>query len=239
MRLRQQHWMPAMGDGHELAMSRFNLSPYRFHGIAYDKAEDAGGEGADAGGSGDDKGEGDKDKGKKLTSDELTARLEKSQADLKRANAESAERRRKLEAYEADEAKRKKDEEDRKTAELTELQKAQKERDEAKAEAARLADERQKERVNNAIEKAARGLKFRDEADAVTMIDRAKVKIAEDGTVSGIKEALEELVKAKPYLVETTENPKPGKGTPPPKTNGKQPQPGPGTPPATKPLVRF
>jgi len=224
-----------MGDAGP-AMGRFTLSQYHFPGLAFDKPEGDGGEGgAGAGGSGDDK-----DKGKKpQTAEELQVELEKARKALHEANDMSKADRLRLKSLEDAEAKRKKDEEDRKTAELTELQKAQKERDEAKAEAAQLKDQSQKERVNNAIEKAARGLKFRDEADAVTMIDRAKVKIAEDGTISGIKEALEELVKAKPYLVETKEEPKPGKGTPPPKTNGKQPQPGPGTPPATKPLVRF
>ena len=221
-------------------MSRFTLSPYRFPGLMFDKPEGEGGEGGGgAGGSGDDKGD-DKGKGKKPTPEELAAELEKTRDALKKANSESAERRKRLEALEADEAKRKKAEEDAKTAELSELQKAQKERDEAKAENARLATEQQKERVNTAIEKAARGLKFRDEADAVTMIDRSKVKIGDDGTVTGIKESLEELVKAKPYLVETPEEKKPTKGTPPPKSNGKQPQPGSnGTPPAARPLVKF
>jgi len=69
-------------------------------------------------------------------------------------------------------------------------------------EAARQKDlqEFNTERVRSAVKLAALSMGFADPDDATTLADLSKVAI--DGEkISGIKEALEALAKAKPYLI--------------------------------------
>ncbi|MBN1967534.1 MAG: hypothetical protein JW910_22960, partial [Anaerolineae bacterium] len=67
---------------------------------------------------------------------------------------------------------------------------------------------------NAVIAEAARDTdahgRLSDPADAVRMIDLSKITVADDGTVSGVAEAIKGLVEAKPYLVAATAKP----GTP-------------------------
>lgn len=98
----------------------------------------------------------------------------------------------------------------------TELQKA---RDEAKAEA---QNEVRFDRVNDKAEAIAKDLKFHDAKDALAVIEKDKLPLDKDGKPdeAAIKKALEDLLKAKPYLAETDvrrapkDRPKPATGTP-------------------------
>lgn len=103
------------------------------------------------------------------------------------------------------------------TAHAVELQKA---KDDAKAEAQL---EVRFDRVNDKTEALASTLKFHDAKDALAVIDKDKLPVDKDGKPdeAAIKKALEDLLKAKPYLAATDngrpapkERPKPATGRP-------------------------
>ena len=121
-----------------------------------------------------------------LTLEQATAELEKTRAALKAANAESAARRKKLEAFEAFD-----DELGRVKAELAQ---AKADADQAKASARNSA-------IRHAVETAAGTLNFQDPADALTLADLSTVQVAEDGAVSGAAEAVKALADKRPYLL--------------------------------------
>ena len=127
---------------------------------------------------------------------ELAAELERTRAALKAANAESAARRKKLEAYETAG-----DELDRVKAELAA---AKAEAEAAKATARAAA-------IKHAVEAAAAGLHFQDPADALTLADLAAVQIDDAGTVTGAAEAVKALADKRPYLLKPAGD---GLGTP-------------------------
>jgi hypothetical protein len=98
-----------------------------------------------------------------------------------------------------------------------ELQKA---KDDAKAEAQL---EVRFDRVNDKAESIAKDLKFHDTKDALATIDKDKLPLDKDGKPdeAEIKKALEDLLKAKPYLAAVDngrpaprERPKPATGRP-------------------------
>lgn len=78
-----------------------------------------------------------------------------------------------------------------------------------KAEQAALAAERDSERVNSAIVAGIVAAKLtpHDMGDVSKFIDRSQIKIGPDGTVSGVKEALDALSTAKPYLFGKEQSP--------------------------------
>jgi len=108
-------------------------------------------------------------------------------------------------------------EDTRKKASMTELEKAQTEAKTA-ADALRTAQEElYNTRVRSAITTEAVRLNFADIEDAYNLSDLSGIEIGEDGKVTGAKEVLEKLAKAKPYLIKGNGSP----GTP--KAGGKQP----------------
>ncbi len=230
MRRKNKLWGPEMGE--RLEMSRFIVN--RLPGVCFDKAE---GEPAGDGGAADAGGSGKNAPGaKKLTAEELQTELEKVQKALKDANHESADRRKKLEAFEGEETKRKLDEEQRKLAEMSDLQKAQKAIEDLKVERDQIKQQRLQDQIESEIKDMARSLKFRDPLDALRMIDRSKIVTGDDGKITGAKELLEDLAKAKPYLLDSGDPSITPKGTPKPKSK----QPGqPSEQPPAKPLVSF
>jgi len=117
---------------------------------------------------------------------QLAAELEKTRAALKAANAESAARRKKLEAFEAFD--------DELTRVKTELAQAKADAEQTKA-AARAAA------IRHAVEAAAGSLSFQDPADALTLADLSTVQVAEDGAVTGAAEAVKALADKRPYLL--------------------------------------
>lgn len=120
---------------------------------------------------------------------------------LKRANAEAAERRIKLQEYE--EAERK-----RKEAEMTELEKAQTKLSEMEQQMAALKDQNRQARITAAVKLKAAELNFHDPSDASAFIDGAALTLTDEGEVEGVEPALKALAKARPYLVKSDAGPK-------------------------------
>lgn len=88
-------------------------------------------------------------------------------------------------------------------------------------------------RTRNAITLEASKQGFADPDDAYTLADKSGVEIGKDGKITGVKEALEALAKAKPYLLKTNGKP-PGTPLvkPPVKPTEKKTEP-------AKPIIRF
>ena len=121
--------------------------------------------------------------------EQLAAKLDELQKQLKAVNRESAERRKALEAFEKAEA-------ERKAAEMTEAQKLQakldaltKERDAALAAA--------NERAIRADVLVKAGAMFEHPEDVYEKL-KAGLTLAEDGTVEGLEDALKALAKERP-----------------------------------------
>jgi hypothetical protein len=96
---------------------------------------------------------------------------------------------------------------------------------EARAKA-QEAEQRANERLIRAEVKAvATELGLVDADAALALMDRSGVKIADDGSVEGVKEALEALVTVKPWLKKPAENVSIGGGTNPPNHQQMQPKP--------------
>lgn len=130
---------------------------------------------------------------KTLTVDELLAERERMAAALKEANKEAADRRKRLEALEAADRARAE-------AAMTETEKATAKAKELEAQLSAANAELTETKILTAIEREAVRLGFADANDAAVMIDRKTITI--DGkNVTGVKEALESLSKAKPYLL--------------------------------------
>lgn len=134
-----------------------------------------------------------------------------------------------------------------KAAQMTDLEKAQAEAakanelaKQAKAEADQAKAQATQMLMDAAIITASQG--FNDPNDALQFIDRSGIERAEDGTFSGITEAIKALAESKPYLLKATEPATP-KGTPTRQRNQPQGQPqGQNVPNAwetTKRLINF
>lgn len=127
------------------------------------------------------------------TVEELLAERERMAAALKDANKESADRRKRLEALESAEKARAE-------AAMSETEKAAAKAKELEAQLNATVAELTETKISTAIEREAVRLGFTDPSDAAVMIDRKAISI--DGkSVTGVKEALEALAKAKPYLL--------------------------------------
>jgi len=117
-----------------------------------------------------------------------------------------------LEAAKAAEEERRKAEE----AQKSELQKAMDRVAALQQQSAEVEQKYANTVLRANIEREAARLGFNDPGDAYSIIDMAKLTIAEDGAVSGVAEALKELSDSKPYLLrkETPRIPptNPGKG---------------------------
>ena len=128
------------------------------------------------------------------TAEQLAAELASLRAALKAANAESMTRRKKLDELEAAE-------EERKAAQLSEVEKAKKAQADAEAKARATEERLRTAAIRNAVVLAASKANFYDPEDAFRLADLAEVQVADDGTVTGVDNALKALTKAKPHLV--------------------------------------
>lgn len=136
------------------------------------------------------------------TVDELIAERDKIAAALKDANKEAAERRKKLEKFEADEKARAE-------AAMSETEKLTAKARDLEAQLTAAQTELIETRITSAIEREAMRLGFADANDAALMLDKKAISI--DGkNVTGVKEALEALAKAKPYLLKSQQPPSVG-----------------------------
>jgi len=150
-----------------------------------------------------------------LTVEQYRAQLAESQKRIKELNRESAERRKKLEAFEKAQA-------EKETADLSELEKAKRELDGLKPELEQLKAERRKLLLERQFEKAARELKLefaseRAQETAYKLLDTEA--LGED--MSGMVDAVKALQKEHAYLFGKTVQPAPetdatqkGKGRP-------------------------
>jgi len=120
--------------------------------------------------------------------------LGRTRAALRTANAEAADRRRKLAALE-------KAEQERADAELSEKERLEKqlaEAQEARAKAEAVVND---VLLKTAVTLAAAKAGFIDAGVAYQLADLAGVEIGEDGEVAGVDKALKALAKGKPYLL--------------------------------------
>jgi hypothetical protein len=106
-----------------------------------------------------------------------------------------------------------------KEAQMSELEKAQTQVTEAMAKAAqaKLDMETMQIKANEALLKAAiiaKASGFNDPMDAWMFVDKSKIEIGEDGSHTGIDEAIKLLVEHKPYLIKVETNGNAKSGTP-------------------------
>lgn len=172
---------------------------------------------ADAIGSGE--GEQQKSEGGAMSPEQLQAELERTRAALKTANKEAAERRKRLEEIESTEAKRKE-------SELTEVQRVAKRAEEAEASLKATKERYRTNAIRNEIKLYAQNAGFVDIADAIALADMSGVDFDEaNDKVTGAKEAIDALAKAKPHLLKAPDRPQApninsfGGGAKPPITN--------------------
>lgn len=186
--------------------------PYsRFFRFNTDPGNGGDGGAGGAGGGEADKGKGAGDADDKLDADKLKAELEETRKALKLANKEAGDHRKKLETFEQAE----KEKADKEKSELT---KATERAAAAEEKLTKLESALVQRDISDAIRDEARAAGFRDVADALQFVDRGALEI-KDGKVTGAKEAVAALAKAKPYLLSSADDKdkgKKGNGTPPP-----------------------
>jgi len=134
-----------------------------------------------------------------VTLEDLQAELEETRKALSKANRESAQRRKKLEEFESQEK-------ERAEAELSEMEKLQRQIQQLNAEKELTQKQANEILVKSAVIAQAAALNFNDPEDAFALVDKSQFEL-DGGKVSGVKEALEELAKSKPYMLQTTRKP--------------------------------
>ena len=127
--------------------------------------------------------------------DTLQAELEETRKALKAANAEAADKRKKLQAFKEAEAKRKE-------AEMTEVEKLQAKVAEMAAEQEATQQSLRETRLNAAIDLTAKTLKFRKVTEARALINGDALEYGDDGQWSGVDDALKALAKDSPHLID-------------------------------------
>lgn len=114
----------------------------------------------------------------------------------RKANKEAIAAKKRLAELEAAEQKRK-------DAELSEAERLTKERDEAQALAAQAQQTAQAALLRAEVATQSIALNIVDSDTALAIMDRSDIKFNDDGTIDGVKQALDALTKAKPFLVES------------------------------------
>ena len=125
---------------------------------------------------------------KELTPEELKAELDKVQDALKRANAESAGRRKELEKIAEEKAEKDK-------SDLSETEKLQAEIKAGKDAHEALTSELKAERIRTAVITEATKLGFATPEDAMSLIDLSSVETT-DGKVTGFEKSLKALAES-------------------------------------------
>ena len=126
---------------------------------------------------------------KELTPEELQAELDKVRDALKRANDESAGRRKELEKIAAEKAEKDK-------AALSETEKLQAEVKAGKDAHRVLTAQLDAERVRTAILAEATKLGFASPEDAKALTDLSSIEISDDGKVTGFEKSLKALAES-------------------------------------------
>lgn len=144
---------------------------------------------------------------KDMTPEELIAEVEGARAQLSKVNAESAGRRKQLEAFEAEKKKL----EDEK---LSEAEKLQAQITAVKAEHETLAKQLKAERVRTALLSEATKLGFASPEDAIALADLSAIEISADGKVTGFEKSLKALAESGRLAMKDAKR-SDGLGTPP------------------------
>lgn len=148
-----------------------------------------------------------------MTQEELVAELEGARTQLKKVNTESADRRKKLEAFE-------KEQDDLKKKSLSDTEKSAEELKAITKSFHTLQNQLKTEKVRSAVLEEATKLGFTNPGDAFSLIDQTKIEIADDGKVSGFEESLKVLAESGRLVMTADEGKGQRFGTPPLK--GKQ-----------------
>lgn len=127
---------------------------------------------------------------------DVAAELERTRAALRKANREAAANRKRLEELEQAE-------QDRQQAELSEAERWKKKAEETERQLAEVTSRQRQLAIRHAVEMAAQRMNFHDAADALSLADLSSVEVADDGSISGVDEALKALAKAKPHLIKS------------------------------------
>lgn len=130
--------------------------------------------------------------------EDTAATIKRLETALKRANAEAAERRIKLQEFEEEERKRQE-------AELSETERLRKQLAEAQAASETMAAQVRETQMRSAVERTAARMRFHDPADAYALADLSAVTVGDNGKVDGVEDALKALAKSKPHLVRGAE----------------------------------
>jgi hypothetical protein len=85
-------------------------------------------------------------------------------------------------------------------ADLSEMEKLRKQVADAESQRQTFEQDRKAERTRHTIEREAGRMRFADPADAVSLIDPARIDFDAKGNPTNVPALLAELVKAKPYL---------------------------------------
>jgi len=134
----------------------------------------------------------------------MAAELELTRKALKAANAEAANRRKQLDAFEQAEQARKE-------AEMSEVEKALKRATDAEAALETERSARQAATLKHAVAVAAIAAGFHNPDDAWAFLPQGAVTLGDNEQAQGVEDALKELAKAKPYLVKSAQQaPPPG-----------------------------
>jgi hypothetical protein len=87
-------------------------------------------------------------------------------------------------------------------AQKSDLDKAKEQIEALEAQNKALAEQLERQTKEAAVRDTARSMQFRDPEDALAHVSLDELEVGEDRKVTGVKEALEALSKAKPYLIE-------------------------------------
>lgn len=102
-------------------------------------------------------------------------------------------------------------EEERKRAQMSAEELRETELVQSKARADALAQELAQTRLEREVERAATTLNFIDPTDVLRLIDAKLIQTAEDGSLTGVKEAVSKLAKDKAYLIKSQDAKEEGK----------------------------
>ena len=95
-------------------------------------------------------------------------------------------------------------EDEKKKAAMTETEKLKAEKEEAEKKAKEINANAERRLIKAEVIAQAAKLNIVDADAAYLLLDKKDITVGEDDTISGIKEALTELIKVKPYLVDKT-----------------------------------
>ncbi|HSW63418.1 MAG TPA: hypothetical protein VLH56_08920 [Dissulfurispiraceae bacterium] len=129
--------------------------------------------------------------------EEHTTGLKSALESERKANKDSSAAVKKLKELEEAEAKRKQ-------AELSEMEKLKAQLAETEAKHRTALEQHQKGMIKSAVLMAATTANFQKPEDAYALMDLSMVEISDEDKVTGVKEALEALVKERPYLIKSS-----------------------------------